>query len=195
MATVIVYRSQSASFAAQRVATASNGAIRAVQQDHYRHQPGDTAVVRWDCYERLAIPPEVRDINPYQAVLASREKGQARTLMGPLAPQTWFRLGDVRTPCVVRPRKHKAGVRFFVCRNQDDVARAIRRCGTGWYASALIDKAREFRVFVVGGRVAAVSERFPGDEASGPGTVAWNLALGGRLANVNRPDWPECVVS
>ena len=186
MPTVLVYRSTSASFAAKRVAAASNGDIRAVQQDAYRHQPDDTAIVRWDCYEPLNSPASVLDINPHTAVQLARDKGQSRRHLGDLAPPTWFTPEDVQLPCVVRPRKHKAGFKFLVCRTSVEVRAATRRCGTGWYASQLIDKAREFRVFVVQGLIAAVSERFPGNDHA----IAWNLALGGRLVNINRPDWP-----
>lgn len=190
MPSVIVYRSQSASFAAKRVASASEGHIRAVQQDGYRHLAGDSAVIRWDCYDDLPIPSGVRDINPAAAVRAAREKGAARVTLAELAPPTWFNRADVQIPCVVRPRRHKAGNKFFVCRTHQDVAVAARRCGAGWYASRLINKSREFRVFVVGGRVAAVSERSAGDSHE----VAWNLALGGRLRNLNRPEWPVDVL-
>ena len=190
MATVLVYRSQSASFACQRVAATAPSQLRAVQEDEYHHQDGDAAVVRWDCYADLSLGSGVLDVNPATAVRLSRDKGASRRLLAELTAPTWQTLSDVQVPCVVRPRRHKAGARFYICRTMADVRLAIRRCGTGWYASALIDKAREFRVFVVGGRVAAVSERFPGEDSEGVGAVAWNLSLGGRLVNVNRPDWP-----
>lgn len=188
--TVIVYRSKSASYAAQRVANASNGAIRAVQENNYRPRDGDSMVVRWDCYADLSIPTGVLDLNRAAAVVQARDKGASRRVLAELAPPTWFDRADVQVPCVVRPRTHKAGNKFYVCKNHLEVATAVWHCGTGWYASRLIDKAREFRVFVVQGRVAAVSERFQGIDHA----VAWNLALGGRLRNLNRPDWPVDVL-
>lgn len=188
--TVIVYRSRSASFAANRVAAASSGGIRAMQQDAYRHQDGDTAVLRWDCYAELQLQPGIIDINPSSQVTLARDKGASRRALAELAPPTWFTLADVQVPCVIRPRRHKAGQHFHVVQQPSDVRGAVRRCGNGWYASSLIDKQREFRVFVVQGRVASVSERFP----AGPTDVAWNLARGGRLTNVARPDWPVSVL-
>lgn len=195
MATVIVYRSRSASFAANRVAAASSGDIRAVQQDAYRHQEGDTAVVRWDCYVGLSHPDSVLDVNPAARVAVVRDKTASRILLAELAPQTWFTLADVQVPCVIRPRRHKAGAHFHIVRETSDILRATRRCGSGWYASRLITKQREFRVFMVQGRVAAVSERFPRTEDDGnTSAIAWNLALGGRLINVARPGWPVGVL-
>lgn len=191
MATVIVYRSTSASFAAKRVAKAGNGKIRATQEDTYRYVGGDRTVVRWDCYEDFGhVPSDIIDLNPALAVQMARDKGTSRRLLAELAPPTWFTRPDIQLPAVVRPRQHKAGRRFFVCHSVGEVIRAVKRCGEGWYASRLIGKKREFRVFVVQGRVVAVSERFP----SSPSDIAWNLARGGRLINVNRKDWPISVV-
>ena len=191
MSTAIVYRSKSASFAANRVAKAASG-LRAVQEDSYRHQDGDTAIVRWDCFERLEgqRPHGVLDLNPALSVVQCRDKAESRRLLGELAPPTWFTRPDVQLPCVIRPRKHKAGNHFYVCRTPLEVEDAIRRCRAGWYASRLIDKAREFRVFIVQGRVVAVSERFGASAAE----IAWNLARGGRLINVARQEWPVPVL-
>lgn len=189
MATVIVYRSKSASYAAKRVAAAVAG-IRAVQQDSYRPQRDDTAVVRWDCYEKLPTADAI-DINPVKAVQAARNKIVSRTVTGDLSPETWTDLPSVQVPCVVRPQRHKAGSHFYVCRTFGAVRAAIKRLSRrDWYASRLLDKAREFRVFVVQGRVVAVSERFPGRADA----IAWNLALGGRLINVERKAWPVEVL-
>ena len=188
MATVIVYRSRSASYAAQRVAKAAPN-LRAVQEDSYRPQTGDRTVVRWDCYKNL---PSVNanDINPADAVQRVRNKRESRRVLAELAPQTWFDKASIQVPCVIRPKQHKAGRKFFVVRAMNKVLSAVKRCGPGWYASRLINKRREFRVFVVRGRVVAVSERFPGNSTA----IAWNLALGGRLINVARPEWPVPVL-
>lgn len=187
--TVIVYRSKSASFAANRVAKAVPG-IKAVQQDSTI--PADArAVVRWDCWaDGLSLPQGAIDINPAIAVQRARDKAETRRLLAELAPPTWFARPDIQVPCVIRPKTHKAGARFHVVRETSGVLRAVRRCGNGWYASRLIEKAREFRVFVVQGRVVAVSERFPAHATD----VAWNLARGGRLINLERKAWPTDIL-
>ena len=143
-------------------------------------------MVRWDCFHPFAGLTAIIDLNPVDAILRSRNKAESRRILAELAPQTWFNKADVQVPCVIRPKRHKAGRRFFVVRETNRILRATRRCGLGWYASRLIDKTREFRVFIVQGRVVAVSERF----GASPTEIAWNIARGGRLINVNRKDWP-----
>lgn len=56
----------------------------------------------------------------------------------------------------------------------------------GWYASELINKVAEYRVYVVSGKVATVARKTPDD----PSAVAWNVAQGGRFDVVNWGDWP-----
>jgi hypothetical protein len=81
--------------------------------------------------------------------------------------------------------KHFGGHRFFVCRTPKQAIYAIKRCGK-WYASALVDKQSEFRVFVCQGYVVAISQRFPANESA----IAWNLEMGGKLINVRYKEWP-----
>lgn len=56
----------------------------------------------------------------------------------------------------------------------------------GWYASELINKVAEYRVYVMSGRVVTVAEKTPDD----PSAVAWNVAQGGRFDVVNWGGWP-----
>mgnify|MGYP001603128499 FL=1 len=125
-------------------------------------------------------------INSADSVDAARDKRTSRTLMGALAPATWLRADDVQLPCIVRPRHHHAGTQFHVCHANADLRTAIRRCGFGWYASPIIQKQREFRVFVLHGRVIRVSEKLP---PTGGG-IAWNLGAGGGSRTLKRATWP-----
>lgn len=50
----------------------------------------------------------------------------------------------------------------------------------------LIQKAAEYRVYVVCGRVAAVAQKTPGN----PHKIAWNVARGGMFRNLRWDDWP-----
>ena len=59
----------------------------------------------------------------------------------------------------------------------------------GWYASELIDKVAEYRVYVVSGKVVTVAEKTPDDRTQ----VAWNVAQGGRFDVVNWGSWPMNV--
>lgn len=192
MSVVIVYRSESARPACERVVRCEPSHIRSVQESSYRHLEGDTAVIRWDSHTELRIPTGVMDVNPLLQIGVARNKALSRVRLGTLAPLTWQTRHAMQFPAVIRPRRHKAGERFFVVNEMDAARRAINRCGAGWYASQLLNKSREFRVFVVQNRVIAVSERFPGEDVS---AVAWNLALGGRLANLERKQWPLPVLT
>lgn len=125
-------------------------------------------------------------INTAAAVRNARDKRESRRLLGTLAPRTWITRESVVLPCVVRPRRHFAGRRFFVCHTQLELNRAITRCGPGWYASEIVAKAREFRVFILQDRVIRISEKFPADST----TIAWNFAVGGATKGVVRKNWP-----
>lgn len=56
----------------------------------------------------------------------------------------------------------------------------------GWYASEVIDKVAEYRVYVVSGRVATVARKTPAN----PDAIAWNVAQGGRFDVVRWSEWP-----
>lgn len=130
------------------------------------------------------------EINSATSVSNARDKRTSRRLLAGICPETWDNLRDIRLPLVVRPRVHFGGNRLFVCRTLPEVHAAVRRCGIGWYAAELVDKVREFRVFILQGRALSVSERFPGQDPS----IAWNLHAGGRVARVQRRNWPLDVV-
>jgi glutathione synthase/RimK-type ligase-like ATP-grasp enzyme len=123
-------------------------------------------------------------------VTLARNKKASRQAMGALAPKTWFKAENVQLPAVVRPRRHHAANKFFVATTQAELKKAILKCGVGWYASELIKKDSEYRVFVLHGRIVAVSQRFPAHTAD----VAWNLATGGKLINLKHASWPVPVL-
>lgn len=132
-------------------------------------------------------------INTAEAVRMARDKRQSRRLLRGLCPTTWDRRGDVQVPCVIRPRRHHAAHGFHVCRSIAEVPRAIARCGLGWYASELIEKVNEYRVFVFQGRVIRVSEKLPPTVGRAVHDVAWNLANGGHSRTLKRKAWPITV--
>lgn len=145
--------------------------------------PAEASILRWG--SRWPGKAKV-ELNSAEAVGLARNKKLSRQLLAELSPATWYDRADLQFPCVIRPRHHHAGQKFFVCQNQTEALQAIKVCRKGWYASELINKAREFRVFIYQNYVVAVSERFPAT----PEAIAWNLALGGRLVNLDRKMWP-----
>lgn len=189
MGVTLLYRAEAVGPVCQRLARKAEeqglGRFRVIcDEEDGAKVPG--AIVRWGSTDIEWDAEKV--INTAQAVRIAKNKELSRRLLGDLSPKTWTEQYQIQLPAVIRPRKHHAAGSFYVCRNYADIFaalkdKAIRR--HGWYASELIDKAMEFRVFVLQGRVVAVSQRFPGN----PGDVAWNLAAGGRLLNVDRDDW------
>jgi glutathione synthase/RimK-type ligase-like ATP-grasp enzyme len=91
---------------------------------------------------------------------------------------------------VIRPRRHHAGKKFFVCNSDVEVQRAILRCGPGWYATELVDKAAEYRVFVLQDRVIRISTK----HQNNPGEVAWNVGNGANAVGMARKNWPLDVI-
>lgn len=132
------------------------------------------------------------EINSAQAVRNARDKRESRRILvgTGLTPQTWFNRDDIRTPAVIRPRRHHAGRKFYVCNTRQEIDRAIARCGPGWYASELIKKAKEYRVFILQDRVIRVSEKFPANADE----IAWNFAVGGKTLGVKRKFWPVAAI-
>lgn len=182
----LVYRAESVGPVCRRVSQAAPEAIKFVR-DNESIPPG--LRVRWGS----VVPFDGPALNSAESVAVARDKIETRKRLGNLAPPTWFRRQDVPNPArmavVVRPGKHHAGKRFYVCKTVAALDAAIRRCGRVWYASLLVEKAKEYRIFILQGRVVCVSERFPADVTA----IAWNLAMGGRLINVHRKDWPVAV--
>lgn len=179
----LVYRARTVGPVCRRLAGLNTDIIALHERE--LASPFEGVLVRWGSM----WPGESEfEINSAGAVRLARDKRQSRLALGDLSPRTWFNRDEAETPCVVRPRRHRAGRKFFVCHHEDQMNDAMRRCGPGWYASELIAKRSEYRVFVLHGRVVCVSERFPPE--SEPDMVPWNLALGGRLTNVRYRDWP-----
>lgn len=131
------------------------------------------------------------EINTAAAVGLARDKKESRRRLGTIAPTTWFRSAEIRLPCVIRPRRHHAGRKFFVCRTTTEVDRAIARCGPGWYATELIDKAHEYRVFILQDRVIRMSEKTAPDDNG----IAWNVGVGASATGMARKNWPLPVLN
>ena len=169
--------------------------------DQPRRWPDDTSlVIRWGCTARIPVECN-RVLNSVDAIHFVNNKSAFRILLDEhgLCPRTWVHEGeqilDIRAyydrfPVVVRPNQHAQGRMLFVCNDADELSEAVRRCGPYWYASELIDKSAEYRVFVAQGRAVWVARKTPGN----PGDVAWNVAQGGRFDNVRWGDWPLKVV-
>ena len=113
-------------------------------------------------------------------------------------PTTWISprvsLTTFNKPLVLRPTRHAQGRNLFVVNSLDELLNVVhqrpRAFSSGWYASELIDKIAEYRVYVVSGRVATVAQKTPDN----PDAVAWNVAQGGRFDVVRWSQWPMKAV-
>lgn len=140
-------------------------------------------IIRWD--SRDEVQGDLT-LNTADAVKLSRNKRESRVRMGDLCPPTWTDRTDLQYPCLIRPQRHYGAHKFFVCTNGREALEARNRCGRGWYASPVVDKKLEYRVFIFQGHALKVVRRFH-DE---PDEVAWNIANGGRSARLKRESWP-----
>lgn len=169
--------------------TAQSAARIATYRNDMRLPNAADYVFRWGC--TTEVPNVVNIVNHPSAIHRVANKALFRQTLqeAELCPATWFKVEDVKYPCVVRPTVHHQGRWIWQANNERELRAAIAhpKCGAnGWYASALIDKVAEYRVFVVCGRVVCVARKTPAN----PAALAWNVAQGGRFDNVGWDEWP-----
>jgi len=158
--------------------------------------PDDDFYIRWGCTSNLPRGKEHQVLNESKAIHAVADKLEFRRTLqdnGELCPKTWF---DKHLPhdvgqVVIRTRNHHQGRGLWVYHSNDlDLGLMMIKLGpNGFYVNELINKVREYRVFMVSGRVVCVAEKTPGN----PDDVAWNVAKGGRFDNVRWGNWPNSV--
>lgn len=147
-------------------------------------------VFRWGCTSSVPGNPII--VNSVQAIGKVGHKGNFRKLCADegVAQKTWLPGGEPISledyPIVVRPNQHAQGRNLHVCNNPAEALTAMQKYPSNWYASKLIQKVAEYRVFVAQGRVVWVAKKTPGN----PNQVAWNVAQGGSFENVNWSQWP-----
>ena len=156
--------------------------------------PGEQMVVRWNSKR---VTTEHREVNTRAAVVQVDNKAITRQVLGPLAPRTVTHREELFYPCIIRSKHHFGGNNFYVCRNRTEALKAIGRTGVGWYASEIIDKTNEYRVFVLQNRVVAVTQKFAPPADEGGQLLMWNFAQGGTADHVVREEWPiqVCVAA
>lgn len=151
--------------------------------------PEDTSLlIRWGCITNTNIPLS-KQVNTSKGIQQASNKRQARKHMQGLCPLTIFTheeySGEVM---VVRPDKHAKGKHLWVINNMQELVNVTSELPS-WYASELVDKVSEFRVYVMSGRVISVAQKTPDD----PSAVAWNSSNGGRFDVVRWSEWPTEV--
>lgn len=154
-------------------------------------------VIRWGC---TAMTPCDLSLNKSEFIHRAFDKKGTRLFLheqGVSVPRTWSNDsvldgiggGFWNDSYVVRPRTHAYGRDLYVIRNEDDLIRAIRQCGSDGYVSKLIDKMAEYRVMIVQGKVLSVIRKRPqGNE------VAWNRHQGATFQQIHPERWRMLTV-
>lgn len=157
-------------------------------------------VIRWGCTSNV----EGKNVlNTAEAIHQVNDKVAFRKLCEghDVCPKTWFSEEDfldtadytaegaLSSPVIVRPSRHAQGKQLDYCTTLPTLVLACEKYQE-YYISEFIPKVAEYRVFVVGGRVACVAKKTPAN----PEAIAWNVAQGGRFDNVEWNDWPISAV-
>ena len=196
----ILRRSSLGKTSAREIAKFSKEGIEVYRNDGKKYLPDQNKYVngnppndadyvfRWGVTSEI---PHGKVVNKVEAIHKINNKGKFRKLCAEkgLAQKTWLpddNINDLQFPVVVRRNNHAQGKNLHVCKNMQEFKQAINKYPNNWYASLLINKTAEYRVFVVCGRVVWVASKVPGN----PDQVAWNVAQGGAFNNVNWGDWP-----
>ena len=184
----LLYHAKTIGYICERIARESKGKIEALCDRQVLPKKIKGTVIRWDSRESVEAD---QTLNTAEAVLLSRNKRESRIRMGKLCPPTWTHFDDLEYPCLIRPRRHYAAHKFFVCHTGKEAKRSIAMCGLRrYYASPIIDKKLEYRVFGLQDHILKVVRRFHDD----PKQVAWNIANGGRSVRLKHDSWPIEVV-
>lgn len=149
-------------------------------------------LVRWGCTANTP-PGNWTVINNAQGIHRVNDKRGFRSTLTnyepSLVPTTIISgdglpCDDSNYPLIVRPSKHAQGKNLWVVNNLEEFLQVTSQLPE-WYASEVIDKKQEFRVYIVSGRVVTVAEKVPHN----PEQIAWNVAQGGRFDVVPWGNW------
>jgi hypothetical protein len=176
---------------------------KCLSASYITHQTGTTVphstymMIRWGCTGNTGFTGVT--LNKSSAIHQVNDKKGFRyhvqQHMPEIIPRTFF--PDVESeeqpvyPAIVRPSKHSQGKNLWVVNSTTELIPFLWDLGNDMYVSELIDKAAEYRVYVVQGKVVSVAEKTPGN----PTQVAWNVNQGGRFDVVRFGNWPLNVCS
>lgn len=151
-------------------------------------------IIRWGCTANT--PKGVGIINYASGIhLVANKSGFRQTLRAHnsgLIPKTWLNSDGMcagfevvkNFPVVVRPSCHERGSNFNICSSVEELEAALSQCGENPYVSKFVSKTKEFRIFIVQGRVICVVEKCPNNTSLN----TWGLAA--NWINYKWSDWP-----
>lgn len=159
--------------------------------------PQGGVVFRWGTTS--TIPGEGVTVNTAKAIHRVYDKRESRRALCAegLSPKSWFSYEDFLANggeeaihdgglVIVRPNHHIRGQDMDLCKNNLQVYQACQKYEAP-YISTYIKKVKEFRVFVVSGRVLGICEKIPTNKND----VSWGCAdeEGGSFKYINWSQW------
>ena len=190
MSAIILRRRKLGLTSCREICKASETGLTFVRNDQATDKDfeGKDLVIRWGCTSSV---PVNNVLNKASAIHKVSDKSGFRETALEYAPYTVFTKEGVETALAagivlfMRPQHHSQGKKAYVIKTMADFDEALVKCGPGWYASELIDKIQEVRVFIVSGKVVWVANKIPGN----PEDVTWNVAQGGKFENIKWGSW------
>lgn len=162
--------------------------------------PSDAEYIfRWGT--TAGVNSNAKVVNKIAAINETCDKAKFRKKLADLglAPKTWTNVEDFRKDVdiggfdvLVRPEMHERSEGIYRATNaweMMDALKAIRH--GGYYISEYIHKMKEFRVFVVSGRVAWVIEKKPEDKNA----ISWGCVSDGNFEYVPWDEWDFNVLN
>ncbi len=153
--------------------------------------PDGGYVFRWGTTS--TIPGEHKTVNSAKAIHAVFDKRTSRKVFSDkgMAPKSWisfedFLDADVEGTFIVRPKNHIRGQDMEIADCIKSVYRATKKFEE-YYISTYVPKVKEFRVFVVSGRVLGICEKKPVDASA----ISWGCAdeEGGAFKYIKWSSW------
>lgn len=166
--------------------------VRVVRSDW--EQVDCDVLFRWGC---TAQTQGVKfQVNTSDMIHTMANKLECRRDLEDISPPTHFNKStlvnnpfsfDNNAMWIGRPATHSQGRNAVFCRSVEDVMNDT----TSSYWSLFIPKQKEYRIYVLFGKILCVAEKIPTD----PNAVLWNKAQNGStFVNVKWSDWPmECI--
>lgn len=186
----------------------SETGLTVIRSDHQLPEAPDF-VFRWGTTSTVPRKNSTVFVNEASTIHKVYDKRLFRKEMSDagLAPKTWIDFGEFldwaeseademfqepnywNNKFIVRPEHHIRSLDLNICDSLTEVYRACQKYEK-YYISEYIKKDKEWRVFVVQGRIAAVVEKIPVDA----GEVSWGCVDQGQFRYVSWTEWPLKVV-
>ncbi len=171
--------------------------------------PHDDLVFRWGCTALNLGQSKIVNKSTAIQEVSDKKTFRGKLAKAGLAPKFWENLeeyildGSYKTlgcnpsngseslveSVLLRPAHHQRSQGLFPCTDLSEVVKAIREINGPYYISELIQKTREFRVFVCSNRIAFMIEKTPKDSTE----VSWGCVSTGDFKYVDWSDWPELI--